>query len=77
MLDEETREAAKRLAAHYGCSASEAIRRALLGHRDTVFGVTDEFRRQRALALERLIELFDGNDAEEEISRRKAEEEFS
>ena len=77
MLDDETRAAARRLAARYGCSVSEAIRRAVLGHRDTVFGVSDEFRRQRLEALDRLFELFEGHDAEAEIRQRKSEDEFS
>ena len=77
MLDEETRDAARRLAARYGCSMSEAIRRAVLGHRDTVLGVTDEFRRQRLKSLDRLFELFEGHDAEAEIRQRKLEDEFS
>ena len=76
MLDDETRDAAKRLATRYGCSTSEAIRRAVLAHRNTVFGVSGEVRRRRVKALERLIELFDGHDAEAEIVRRKAEDEI-
>jgi len=75
MLDEETRDAAKRLASRYGCSTSEAIRRAVLAHRNTVFGVSEEVRRRRVEALERLIDLFDGHDADAEIRRRKAEDE--
>ena len=76
MLDDETRDAAKRLAARYGCSTSEAIRRAVLAHRNTVFGVSEEIRRRRVKALERLIELFDGHDAEAEIVQLKAEDEI-
>lgn len=76
MLDDKTREAAKELAARQGCSMSEAIRRAVLAHRDTVCGVSEEFRRQRVKALERLFELFEGHDAEAEIEQRKAEDEF-
>jgi len=76
MLDDETRGAARELAVRYGCSMSEAIRRAVLGHRDTVCGVSEEFRRQRVKTLERLFELFEGHDAEAEIRQRKAEDEF-
>jgi len=76
MLDDETRDAAKKLAARYGCSTSEAIRRAVLAHRNTVFGVSEEVRRRRVNALERLIELFDGHDAEAEIVQLKAEDEL-
>ncbi len=76
MLDEETRDAAKRLATRYGCSTSEAIRRSVLAHRNTVFGVSEEVRQRRVKVLERLIELFDGHDAEAEIRQRRAEDEF-
>jgi len=76
MLDEETREAARELAARYGCSVSEAIRRAVMAHRDSACGVSEEFRRQRVKVLERLIEMFDGHDADVEIRQRKAEDEF-
>jgi hypothetical protein len=76
MLDETTREAAREIAAHYGCSASEAIRRAVRSHRDSVVGVSEEHRRQRVQALDQLIAMFDGHDAEAEIAQRKAENEF-
>ena len=56
---------------------SEAIRRAVRGHGDSVFGVSEEFRQQRMATLERLFELFDGHDAEAEIRQRKSEDEFS
>ena len=75
MLDEQTRDAARRLAARYGCSTSEAIRRAVLAHRNTVLGVSEEVRQRRVDALERLIRLFEGHDAEAEIRRLKAEDE--
>ena len=75
MLDDETRDAAKRLASRYGCSTSEAIRRAVLAHRNTVFGVSEEVRLRRVEALERLITLFDGHDAEAEIRQLKSEDE--
>lgn len=77
MLDEETREAARELAARFGCSMSEAIRRAVIAHRDVTMGVSEEFRRQRVKALNRLFELFEGHDAETEIAQRKAEDELS
>lgn len=77
MLDDATREAARQLAAEYGCSMSEAIRRAVVAHRDSTQGVSEDFRRQRTQALERLFELFEGHDAEAEIRERKAEDEFS
>lgn len=75
LLDEETRQAAKELALHYDCSTSEAIRRAVIRHRDTTFGVPLERRRERRKTLERLFDLFEGHDAEEEIRRLKSEDE--
>ena len=75
LLDEGTREAARQLAMRYGCSASEAIRRAVVRHRNTVFGVPAESRRERARSLRRLFDLFEGHDAEEEVRRLKAEDE--
>ena len=38
MLDEKSLEAARELATHYHVSTSEAIRRAVLAHRDLVAG---------------------------------------
>lgn len=75
LLDEDTRAAARQLANQYGCSTSEAIRRAVVRHRDAVFGVPEGSRRDRVKSLERLFELFDGHDAEEEIRRLEAEAE--
>ena len=75
LLDDETRNAARQLALRYGCSTSEAIRRAILRHRDTVFGVPAESRAERRKSLMRLIDLFDGNDADDEIKRLKSQDE--
>ncbi|MCG8458528.1 MAG: hypothetical protein MI919_19800 [Holophagales bacterium] len=75
LFDDETRKAAKELALHYDCSTSEAVRRAVVRHRDSVLGVTSELRRNRVAALEKLIDLFEGHDAEAEIRRLKAEDE--
>ncbi len=74
-MDEESREAARQLAARYGCSTSEAIRRAVIRHRDAVFGLPAQSRQERRSNLLRLINLFKGNDAEEEIRRLKAQDE--
>ena len=74
ILDDETREAAQQLAASYKCSISEAIRRSIVRQRDTVLGVPAATRKERRQALSRLIELFDGHDAEAEIRRLKAED---
>jgi hypothetical protein len=75
ILNDETKQAARQLALRYGCSTSEAIRRAIIRQRDTVFGVPAESRRERGKVLERLFELFDGHDAEEEIRRLKLQDE--
>ena len=72
ILDDETRKAARELALRLDCSTSEAIRRAIIQQRNQVLGVSSERRVERRLALERLIELFDGHDVEEEIARLKS-----
>ena len=77
LLDDDTREAARQLAAKYDCSASEAIRRAVVRHRDAVFGVPAESRRERTRALTRLFDLFEGHDVEAEIRELKAQDEGS
>ena len=74
ILDEEARAAARQLAVVYGCSTSEAIRRAVVRHRDAVYGVPAASRKQRKQALKRLFELFEGHDAAEEVARLKAED---
>jgi len=74
VLDEPTRKAARELALRYDCSMSEAIRRAVLRHRDSVLGVPEKERETRTAALYRLFELFEGHDAEAEIRRLKAED---
>ena len=74
LLDEETQQAARELALSFGCSTSEAIRRSVKSHRDVVFGIPAEECRERVLVLEKLIDLFEGNDADEEISRLKKED---
>ena len=75
ILDDETRLAARQLAASYDCSVSEAIRRAVVLQRDAARGLPLEKRRQRVDTLERLFVLFEGNDPEEEVRRLKAEDE--
>ncbi|MBI4821064.1 MAG: hypothetical protein HY791_32690 [Deltaproteobacteria bacterium] len=74
ILDDEVRRAAKDLAAHYQCSTSEAIRRAVLGHREVVLGVPKSARVGRVKTLKRLAELFEGHDAAAEIRRLKSED---
>lgn len=74
-MDPETRKAARELALRYGCSVSEAIRRAVIRQRDAALGVPMESRKERRQVLERLFDLFDGNDAEADIRRLKDEDE--
>lgn len=75
MLDDEVQAAARELALRYGCSASEAIRRSVLRHRETVMGVSAAGRKKRLQILDRLFHLFDGHDAEDEIRRLKEQDE--
>lgn len=75
LLDDEAQAAARELAHRYGCSASEAIRRSILQHRETVMGVSPERRKERVQVLKRLIDLFEGHDVEEEIRRLKEQDE--
>jgi predicted transcriptional regulator len=74
MLDDDSRRAAKELAAQLDVSASEVIRRALVHYRDGIVGVPPEARRRRMAAFERLMALFEGHDAEAEIRRLKSED---
>jgi hypothetical protein len=74
VLDDKAREAARQLAHRYGCSLSEATRRALIRQRDVELGVPRERRRERVQALERLFDLFADNDADAEVRRLKAED---
>jgi len=75
VLDDKAREAARQLAHRYGCSMSEATRRALIRQRDVELGVPRERRRERVQALRRLFDLFADNDADAEVRRLKAEDE--
>ncbi len=75
LLDDETRRAARQLSLRYGCSVSEAIRRAVVRHRDAVLGVPAERRKARMEKLGELFELFKGHDAEEEVRRLKTHDE--
>jgi len=74
VLDDEAREAARQLARRYGCSLSEAMRRALVRQRDADVGVPAGRRRERARALRRLFDLFAENDPAAEVRRLKAED---
>lgn len=64
LLDDESLQAARDLAQALGCSRAEALRRAIL----------DQRARRRTRTLHRLFELFEGNDADAEIRRLKAED---
>jgi hypothetical protein len=75
VLDDKAREAARQLARRYGCSLSEATRRALIRQRDVELGVPRERRRERVEALGRLFDLFEDNDPLAEVKRLKAEDE--
>jgi len=75
LLDDEAQAAARELAHRYGCSASEAIRRSVLRHREAVMGVSPARRRERVQVLNRLIDLFEGHDVEDEIRRLKEQDE--
>jgi hypothetical protein len=75
MMDKETQQAARELALRYGCSTSEAIRRAVLRHRDALFGVPAQSRTERRKVLDRLVVLFEGHNAEEEVRQIKAQDE--
>lgn len=74
ILDEESRVAARQLADHWGCPVSDAIRRSLIAQRDSVTGVTKRARQQRVRTLKHLFEIFEGNDAAEEVRRLKMED---
>ena len=75
MLDDDVRSAARELAHRYGCSTSEAIRRAVLRHRDAVLGIPPARRAERVRILERLFDLFQDHDPEYEVRRLKEEDE--
>ena len=74
VLDDKAREAARQLARRYGCSVSEATRRALIRQRDADVGVPRERRRERVRALRRLFDLFAENHPVAEVRRLKAED---
>jgi hypothetical protein len=74
VLDDRTRRAARELARRYGCTMSEAIRRAVIQQRDREIGVGDEERRRRVKALDRLFAAFEGVDPAAEVQRRKDED---
>ena len=75
LLDDDVRAAARELAHRYGCSTSEAIRRAILRHRDAMLGIPQARREERLRTLDHLFELFDGHDAADETRHLKEQDE--
>ena len=67
--------ASQALALQYECSTAEAIRQAVVRHREAVFGLPEDRRQERIRLLRRLFDLFEGHDAEEEVRRLKEEDE--
>lgn len=74
VLDGPSQAALDALTRHYGCSASEAVRRALVQHRDRALGVPEEKRKRRRAALDDLVRLMDGHDWKAELDRLEEEE---
>jgi len=74
ILDDESQTAARQLADHYGCAVSDAIRRSLIAQRDSIAGVPKRARQQRVKILKHLFEIFEGNDAADEVRRLKIED---
>jgi hypothetical protein len=74
VLDDKARQAARQLARRYGCSLSEATRRALIRQRDAELGAPRARRRERARVLRKLFDLFADNDPVAEVRRLKAED---
>jgi hypothetical protein len=74
VLDAPSQAALDALTRHYGCSASEAVRRALVQHRDRALGVPEEKRKRRRAALDDLVRLMDGHDWKAELDRLDEEE---
>jgi hypothetical protein len=70
VLGASERRAAKRLAARWGVTPSEAIRRALMRvANEDLEEHRERKRRQRVAALEHLIELSEGQDLHGELER--------
>ncbi|MCE7872006.1 hypothetical protein DYH09_16730 [bacterium CPR1] len=67
ILDDESRQAARELAATLQVPVSEAIRRAIVRYRDQLRGVPPEARKRRLEALRELRELFAGYDPTQEL----------
>lgn len=69
-MGDKERRAAKKLAAHWGVTPSEAIRRALLKvEAEELQVVRNRARRERVAAFGALIKLFKGYDPAEELDQ--------
>lgn len=75
LLDDESRRAAKELAAALDVAPSEAVRRAIVAYRNQVIGVSTDERARRVAAFKRALTLFDDNDAASEVAALKAQDE--
>jgi hypothetical protein len=76
VLGAQERRAAKRLAARWGVTPSEAIRRALMRVAgEELAEQRERKRKQRLTALDQLIELSAGQDLEAELQRVSEERE--
>ena len=74
ILDQESEDAARELARIYGCSSSEAIRRAVVRQHDLLKGLPSKAIKERKKVLFRLFELFEDPDAGSEIDQLKKED---
>lgn len=75
VLDDDSLEALRQIAARLGVSASEVVRRAVVRFRDERIGVSEEKRQRRGKALRSLIERMDGQDVDAELARLDVEDE--
>lgn len=74
VLDQQSLEAAHQLASHYRVSTSEAIRRAVVAHRDQIRGLQPNVRSEKRRLFESMIQAFEGHDPAEEVQRLKEED---
>lgn len=74
VLGDKERRAAKKLAAHWGVTPSEAIRRALLKvEAEELEAARGKARRERVAAFEQLVKLFKGYDPDDELAQIRAD----
>ena len=78
VLGEKERRAAKKLAAHWGVTPSEAIRRALLKvEAEELEAARSKARRDRVGAFEELVKLFKGYNPAQELEQIRADRDAS